>query len=131
MRLYRLVKGEAVPDDFSHEYSLVFEEERGLVILNSCSHAGVANIVREVKTAFPGRRILAYAGGLHMMGKRNGQVISTYSEEELKTVCEELEADGLEKLLAGHCTGSAAYAILEKYLGKKLEPLYTGQVIEV
>ena len=129
VHLYRLVNGEAVPDDFSHEYSLVFEEERGLIILNSCSHAGVANIVKEVKEAFPGRRILAYAGGLHMMGRKNGQECSAYSEEELKKVCDDLVADGLEKLLAGHCTGRVAYGILKRYLGDRLEPLYTGQRI--
>ena len=33
-----------LPDDFSHEQSMVLETGRGLVVLNSCCHGGVVNI---------------------------------------------------------------------------------------
>lgn len=50
--MYRKVGDEFIADDFAHEQSIVFETEKGLVIFNSCSHGGIANIVREVQNAF-------------------------------------------------------------------------------
>ena len=58
-----------VPDDFSHEQSLVLEGERGLVVFNSCSHGGIVNIVRGVLDQLPGKRVHAVVGGLHMYAK--------------------------------------------------------------
>lgn len=43
-------------DDFHHEQSLVFDTDDGLVILNSCSHGGIDNIVKEVKATFEGKK---------------------------------------------------------------------------
>ena len=37
------------PDDFSHEQSVVIDTDKGLVIINSCSHGGAVNIINEVK----------------------------------------------------------------------------------
>ena len=46
--MYRRANGRWIPDDFSHEQSLVLDTEKGLVIFNSCSHGGAADIIREV-----------------------------------------------------------------------------------
>ena len=35
-KMYRLRDGKYTPDDFSHEQSLVFQTDRGLIIFNSC-----------------------------------------------------------------------------------------------
>ncbi len=56
-----------LPDDFSHEQSMVLETGRGLVVLNSCCHGGVVNIVKGVLDQFPGQRVYALLGGLHML----------------------------------------------------------------
>ena len=42
-----------LPDNFSHEQSLVIETEKGLVIVNSCSHGGAVNIIREMNYRGP------------------------------------------------------------------------------
>lgn len=52
-----------LPDDFSHEQSMVLETGRGLVVLNSCCHGGVVNIVKGVLDQFPGQRVYALLGG--------------------------------------------------------------------
>lgn len=105
------------PDDYSHEQSLVFETEKGLVIFNSCSHGGIENVVREVQASYPGKKILAYIGGLHLY---------RMTDEEVLSVAETIKALGIDKVITGHCTGEKAYAILKEQLGDVMEQIYTG-----
>ena len=123
-KLYRKVGDELVPDDFSHEMSLVFETEKGLVIFNSCSHGGSKNIIREVLEALPGKKVYAFIGGLHMMG-------GLFSEEEIQELCTELKELKLEVLYTGHCTGEPALEVLKKYMGEQVKELYTGLTVEL
>lgn len=122
---------ELLPDDFSHEMSLVFDTEKGLVIFNSCSHAGIKNILEEVKAVFPEKKLYAFLGGLHMKGTKDGQEICTFSEAEIEEIATYLETVGLEYLYTGHCTGQPGYELLSKYLGVKLRRLSTGVEIEL
>ena len=110
------------PDNFSHEQSLVFETENGLVIFNSCSHAGPDNIIAEVNTAFPGKKICALIGGLHLY---------KLTDEEVRAFADRLRKTGVRKVLTGHCTGDRAFAVLKEELGETVEQLYTGMEIEV
>ena len=82
-----------VSDDFNHEQSLVLETDRGLVILNSCSHGGVINIVNEVTETFPGKHIYAYIGGMHLFNK---------SEEEIRAVAAGISKTGIDRIYTGH-----------------------------
>ena len=63
-----------IPDDFRHEHSLVFEMGDGVVVFNSCSHAGADNIINEVMKAYPGKRIIAMIGGFHLFNKSDEYV---------------------------------------------------------
>lgn len=129
--LYKMVDDKLVPDDFSHELSLVFETEKGLVIFNSCSHAGVCNIITEVKNAFPQKHIYAFVGGLHMKGTKNGEECCTFSESELSEIAKTLKVEKLQKLYTGHCTGKVGFNLLKKYMGESLQALYTGKIIDI
>jgi len=128
-KLYKMVNDELVPDDFSHELSLVLDSEKGLIIFNSCSHAGVVNIIKEIKELWPDEKIYAFFGGLHMKGKCGDEIICTFSEEEIKEIAEYLNSVGLQKLYTGHCTGEPAINLLKKYLGDKVEVMSTGMRI--
>ncbi len=121
-----------MPDEFTHEMSVVFETDAGLVICNSCSHGGVQNIVEEVKSALPGQKIYAFVGGLHMKGRKDGEEICTFSEEEVQALTDCIRDAGIEVLITGHCTGEPAIALLEKYLVEgQLMHLCTGTVYEL
>lgn len=115
-----------VPDDFSHEQSLVLEGERGLVVFNSCSHGGIVNIVRGVLDQLPGKRVHAVVGGLHMYAK--GGTGMNCSPEYVQSVADALKALGVERILTGHCTGQPALERLTEYFGPGCQGLYTGQV---
>lgn len=110
------------PDDFSHEQSVVIDTDKGLVIINSCSHGGAVNIINEVKETFPDKHIYGLIGGFHLYNK---------SEEEVKTLAEGIISTGIDYVCTGHCTMNRAYHILKDILGDKLEQLQVGKIIEI
>ena len=92
-----------------------------MLIINSCSHGGVVNIINEVKSTFPGKKIYGIIGGFHLFNK---------SEDEVRSVAENIAKTGIEYVCTGHCTRERAYGILKEVLGEKLEQLSVGLVKE-
>ncbi|MCR5734157.1 MAG: MBL fold metallo-hydrolase [Lachnospiraceae bacterium] len=109
------------PDDFSHEQSLVLDTDKGLVILNSCSHGGAVNIINEVKSTFPDKKIYGLIGGFHLFNKSN---------DEIKTVAENILDTGIEYVCTGHCTKDRAYGIMKEVLNDRLTQLKAGLEME-
>ncbi len=109
------------PDDFSHEQSLVFETEKGLVIFNSCSHAGAANIIDEVARTFPNKKVYGLIGGFHLYNK---------SEKEIRELACKIKETGIQYVCTGHCTKERAYKIMKEELGDMLHQLQVGLVME-
>ena len=130
-KLYRGTAEGIVPDDFSHEMSVVFETAQGLVVCNSCCHAGLQAVLDEVAQQFPGRPVRAFVGGLHMRGRSHGCEICTFPPEELQAVADCAAARGVGAVYTGHCTGTVAYDLLRPLMGERLHPLTTGQVIDL
>ena len=121
--MYRQTPCCMVPDDFGHEQSLVFETEKGLVIFNSCSHAGAASIIEEVSATFPGQKVYAMLGGFHLYNK---------TEAEVRSFARKLEKADVERIFTGHCTGDVAFVILQEMLGaEKLQRFYVGLAAEL
>jgi 7,8-dihydropterin-6-yl-methyl-4-(beta-D-ribofuranosyl)aminobenzene 5'-phosphate synthase len=77
---------------------------KGLVVVSSCSHSGVVNILRNAERITGVDKIHAFIGGLHLSGGIFDKIIS-------ETI------DGLKKIkpdviVPGHCTGwNAAHQI--------------------
>ena len=119
-KLYVEQEGKLIPDTFCHEQSLVFDTEDGLVIFNSCSHGGADNIIREVSSTFPGRKIHALIGGFHLF---------VADDEAVYQLARRIKETSIEKIYTGHCTGQSAMEILKEELGDMAEQLYTGMEI--
>lgn len=115
--LYTLSEGARRPDDFAHEQSLVVETKRGLVVFNSCSHAGMTNILADIREMLGRGDVYAYVGGLHLYN---------LTDEELDALCEEIRRTPIEHIFTGHCTGEHAYAILSAKLGRRIEQFSSG-----
>jgi 7,8-dihydropterin-6-yl-methyl-4-(beta-D-ribofuranosyl)aminobenzene 5'-phosphate synthase len=111
-----------IPDDFRHEQSLIFELPDGIVIFNSCSHAGADVIIYEAMQAYPEQRILAMIGGFHLFNK---------SDEYVRNFARRVEATGVEKIYTGHCSGKKALSILMEELGDKVHAIKTGLVFRI
>ncbi len=120
-KMYTKVGKDYLYDNFAHEQSVVLETDKGLVIINSCSHGGAANIIREIQTTFPDKQIYGFIGGFHLYNKRN---------VEIKQLAKEIESTGISYICTGHCTMKRAYKILNEELGNKVEQLHVGFVKE-
>ncbi|MDS1002345.1 MBL fold metallo-hydrolase [Clostridium sporogenes] len=128
--MYRMTENGLKPDNFYHEQSLVFDTDDGLVILNSCSHAGIDTIVEEVKDIFEGKKVLAVIGGFHLMGI-TGTRSMRIKAEEVEGLGNRLAQLGVEHIYTCHCTGEPAYKILKKTLGNGIEYFSTGTIVEL
>lgn len=121
-----------VVDDFSHElFMVVFptnKTEDGCVIISSCSHSGIINIIKTVRLNWPDVIILGVVGGFHFMGKTAKQL--GVSNEYI-----EITADAITKLNIGqiytcHCTGEKGYEKLKQHLNDQIQYLQTGEELE-
>jgi len=119
--MYRRIGHRWMADDFSHEQSLVLDTDKGLVILNSCSHGGTVNIINEVKATFPDKHVYALIGGFHLHNK---------PEDEIRSISREIEKTGIDEVYTGHCTKNRAYAIMKEELGEKVRQFKVGLVME-
>ncbi|MCD8050832.1 MAG: MBL fold metallo-hydrolase [Clostridiales bacterium] len=124
-KLYRQANGELLPDDFSHEQSLVLDTALGLVLFNSCSHGGAANILREARAAL-GKPVYAYIGGLHLKGKKAGRESCALSRTEMDDLCGAFLRENVRHIYTGHCTGAPGLELLRQGLGERVHTLTTG-----
>ena len=115
--LYTVDNGERRPDDFAHEQSLVIEIDTGLVVFNSCSHAGMTNILADIREMLGRDDVRAYVGGLHLY---------KMTDEELDALGQEIEHTGIERIFTGHCTGDHAFDFLKARLGGRIEQFSSG-----
>lgn len=105
------------PDDFSHEQSLVLDTDKGLVIINCCSHGGAVNIINEVSKTFPDKKVYGLIGGFHLFNK---------TEKEIRGVAQKIKETGIEFVCTGHCTKERAYGVMKEELGDSLNMLRCG-----
>lgn len=119
-----------VPDEVDHEQSLVAETEGGLVVMNCCCHAGPDKIVADILERFPGRKVRALVGGLHLMGP--GGVTTLGPEpERVRALARRLTEElGVERVYTGHCTGGPAFALLSEAAPGKICSIHPGDVLE-
>lgn len=126
----RKKNGRLETDDFSHEQSVVFETEKGLVIINGCCHGGADNVVREVMEALPGKPIAALIGGFHLMGPGGVSTLGC-PPEEAESLGRTLMELGVERVLTCHCTGGPGFELLKGVMGDRAEYFMTGDSVEI
>lgn len=117
--------GVRVPDDFSHEQSLVLTQDGKRWLLSGCAHSGILNILDRYREIF-GSSPDYVVSGFHMM-KRDSAFSADEKAEILQTAAE------LSRLptvfFTGHCTGTAAFDLMQKIMGARLVALHSGSVI--
>lgn len=130
--MYIRTKQGFAPDDLSHEQTLVFEQEHGLVMFNSCCHAGVVPIINEVNGAMKstGKKVSYVFGGFHTMGLRGANSMSGRPKEITK-LGQQLLGLNLAGVYTGHCTGIPAFRILKETMKGKVHYMKTGSVISL
>ncbi len=119
-----------VPDGVPHEQSLVAETRDGLVVMNSCCHAGADRIVEEILTLFPGQRVRALIGGLHLMGPGGTSTLGMEPDAVRALARRLTEELGVAEVCTGHCTGAPGFALLEEAAPGKVRAIHAGDTLE-
>lgn len=124
--------GKFVPDEFNHELFIVLEENEKLIIVSSCSHNGIVNIVNTVKRKYPNKLISHIIGGFHFaligMGSKPSKLNCT--EGYIKEVAQILKRS-CNEIYTCHCTGKTAYDIMKKEIGDSVTYFDAGKKIVI
>jgi 7,8-dihydropterin-6-yl-methyl-4-(beta-D-ribofuranosyl)aminobenzene 5'-phosphate synthase len=92
-------------DNVSEDMSMIVETPKGLVLLTGCGHAGIVNTMAYAQRQFPGQKITAVVGGMHLLDAPDEQVSWTAGK---------LKEAGVQYFVGAHCTGiNATYKIRE------------------
>ena len=110
--------GVAIPDQFRHEIATVYNlKGRGLVVLTSCSHRGVVNIIKRAQEVSGVRKVHAVLGGFHL---------APYPEDYVSNVVASLKEIDPDHVVPMHCTGETFWDMGRQALPGKLLRAYTG-----
>ena len=110
--------GAPIPDKFRHEIATVYNlRGRGLVILTSCSHRGVVNVVRRAQAASGVAKVHAIMGGFHL---------APFDESYVRQVIASLKAIDPDFIAPMHCTGEPFWDMARVEMPGKLLRPYTG-----
>lgn len=92
--------GEWRQDRFLDDQAIVARlEDRGLIVITGCAHAGVINTAKHAQMITGERRIHAIIGGFHLTGA---------SPEAIQSTIQEMEALAPALIVPMHCTGFEA-----------------------
>ncbi len=118
-------KGDGyVQDDFRHEQYLVITENNRHVLMSGCAHNGILSILDAYKEKYGGSPD-AVISGFHLMKK------GKYTDEELRKVVDMgLELKAYPTMFyTCHCTGEAAFKIMQLTMGDKLKYVHSGDEV--
>jgi 7,8-dihydropterin-6-yl-methyl-4-(beta-D-ribofuranosyl)aminobenzene 5'-phosphate synthase len=101
------------------EQSLVLDTQKGLIVITGCSHPGIVEILRKVKSEFK-KDIYLVIGGFHLL---------QYSNEAMEEIISNFQELGIVKCGATHCTGEKQIQLLEKFFSTDYIKMGTGQII--
>ncbi|MFZ1425652.1 MAG: MBL fold metallo-hydrolase [Geminicoccaceae bacterium] len=107
-----------IPDQFRHEIATAYNlRGKGLVVLTSCSHRGVVNIVRQAQAASGVTRVHAVLGGFHL---------APFKEDYVRQAVAGLREIDPDYVIPMHCTGEPFYEIAKTEMPTKLLRSFTG-----
>jgi len=101
------------------EQALILNSKKGLVVMTGCSHPGIVEMLKEIKSAF-NKNVYMVFGGFHLMGK---------TEKEMNTIISEMKALGVVKCGATHCTGDSQIEMIKRAFGENYFELGVGNTI--
>ena len=103
------------------EEALVLNTKQGLVVMTGCSHPGIVEMLKEIKSTF-NKNIYMVLGGFHLLEK---------SENEMKEIIDDMKALGVVKCGATHCTGVRQTELIKEAFGTNFFQLGVGNIIVI
>lgn len=101
------------------EQALIMNTKNGLVVITGCSHPGIVEMLKEIKSTF-NKNIYMVFGGFHLLDK---------SEQEMNSIISELKSIGVVKCGATHCTGEKQIKQIKDAFGTDYFELGVGNSI--
>lgn len=108
-----------IEDNIPEDMSLVFDTDKGMVLLSGCGHAGIINTVEQAKKAVGRQSMAAVLGGFHLLEA---------SDEQLTWTATQLKSAGVGWMLGAHCTGIEAVHQLREKSGLSRKTCVVGAV---
>jgi len=121
-RLFSEIDGKTTQDIFLDDQSLIFDSERGMILILGCAHSGMINIIHHVINQTGKQKFYAILGGTHL------DFLTPEQLEESINVLNQLE---IERICVSHCTGLRAACRLHLEFGDRYFYGYVGSVLEV
>ena len=125
--LFEKTENRLIADKFNHELVMLLIENDEIVLFSGCSHSGIINIIEEVRLFSKNMGIKATFGGLHIHNP-----ISKKNESPEYIVNLTMALGETESIFyTGHCTGEKNVLYVKDWMGKKIQKINTGDVIEI
>jgi 7,8-dihydropterin-6-yl-methyl-4-(beta-D-ribofuranosyl)aminobenzene 5'-phosphate synthase len=107
-RTIRQPDGRLAEDNVPEDMSLVFDTDKGLVLVSGCGHAGIINTLEYARKQVRPTRVYAALGGFHLFEA---------DAATLDWTAAKLRDMELTNLLGAHCTGIESVYELRRRLG--------------
>lgn len=111
-----------IHDQISDEQMLIIKGEQGVYLFLGCGHPGTVNCLHYAAELFPGERVAAVIGGMHLEEAEASRLGKTVRS---------LFDFGIEKVIPLHCTGEIAVKQMKKLFGESCLTPMVGDVIEL
>lgn len=103
------------------EQALILNTDKGLVVITGCSHPGIIEMLRQIKTDL-NKDIYMVFGGFHLM---------RMSDSKMKDLIAEMKELGVKKCGATHCTGDKQINLFKEAFGENYVQMGVGRIIEL
>jgi len=103
------------------EQALILNTKQGLVVMTGCSHPGIVEMLKEIKSTF-NKDIYMVFGGFHLLQK---------SDNEMNKIIDDMKALGVVKCGATHCTGEKQTQMIREAFGANFFELGAGNIIVI
>lgn len=112
--------GKLLEDNIPEDQALVFDSEKGLVVLTGCGHAGLIDILTYARqTVRPATPVYAALGGFHLFAAKG---------DALAWTADQLKSFGVAQILGAHCTGLEPVYCFREHLALEREACVVGAV---
>jgi 7,8-dihydropterin-6-yl-methyl-4-(beta-D-ribofuranosyl)aminobenzene 5'-phosphate synthase len=111
--------GKWVEDNVPDDQSLIFNTDRGLVLLAGCGHSGLINTLTYARKEIRPAPVDAAIGGFHLYAA---------SDETLDWTAGKLKEFQIAQLMGAHCTGIESVYYLRRKMGLSRHNCVVGTV---
>lgn len=101
------------------DQSICIKTESGIVLITGCCHSGIINTLNYVHQLFD-QRVYMIIGGLHL---------SAASDERVTETISMLKKCNVKRIIPCHCTGAKVIQRLQRELGSKVTPGFSGMSV--